>query len=49
VNSYRYLFWGYNVIWALLALYVAFLVLRLRRVGERLDRLERSLPAGDDD
>jgi len=49
ISNYVYLFWGYNVIWALIALYVVFLAVRLGRVGRRLDRLENSLRATDDD
>jgi len=49
MNNYVYLFWGYNVIWALIALYVVFLAVRLSRVGRRLDRLESSLRDSDDD
>jgi CcmD family protein len=49
MNNYVYLFWGYNVFWALIALYVVFLATRLGRVGQRLDRLESSLSADDDD
>jgi CcmD family protein len=47
VNSYTYLFWGYNVVWGMLALYIIFLTVRLRRVGRRLERLERSLKPHD--
>lgn len=49
MSNYVYLFWGYNVIWALIALYVLFLAARLGRVGRRLDRLESSLRSSDDD
>ena len=48
-SSTLYLFWGYNVVWALIAAYVVFLVLRLRRVRERLDRIESSLRKADRD
>lgn len=43
MSNYVYLFWGYNVIWAIIAGYVIFLALRLRSVGQRLDRIERSV------
>jgi CcmD family protein len=49
MNNYVYLFWGYNVIWALIGLYVLFLAVRLNRVGRRLDRLEGGLRSSDDD
>ncbi len=47
MNSTHFLFWAYNVVWAMIAGYVVFLVVRLGRVGRRLDRLERG--ARDDD
>ena len=47
MNSYNFLFWAYNVVWAAIAAYVLFLGIRLQRVGRRLDRLERT--ARDDD
>lgn len=43
MKSYDFLFWGYNTIWIGIAAYVAFMVVRLKRVGERLDRLEARL------
>jgi CcmD family protein len=49
MKNYVYLFWGYNVFWALIALYVVFLATRLTRVRRRLDRLESTLSASDDD
>jgi CcmD family protein len=44
-KGYDFLFWAYNVIWIAIAAYVTFLVLRLGRVRDRLDRLERRLQA----
>ena len=42
MNSYSFLFWAYNVVWGAIAAYVLFLSIRLRRVGRRLERLERA-------
>lgn len=42
-KSYDFLFWAYNVVWLAIVGYVVFIALRLRRVGLRLDRLERKL------
>jgi len=43
VKSYWFLFWAYNVVWLAIAGYIAYLLLRLRRVGQRLERLERKI------
>lgn len=48
MKSYSFLFWGYNVIWAGLALFLLVLLARLRRVARRLDTLERSLATSGD-
>ncbi len=40
MKTYWFLFWAYNVIWAGLAAFCLLLILRLRRVGRRLDGLE---------
>ncbi len=40
-RSCEFVFWAYNVVWIALAAYVAFLALGLRKVGRRLDGLER--------
>lgn len=40
-RSCEFLFWAYNVVWIALAAYVAFLALGLRKVGRRLEGLER--------
>lgn len=40
MKNYGFLFWAYTVIWLGLAAYLVFLGVRLRRVTERLDRLE---------
>ena len=42
-----YLFWAYAVVWSMIAAYVVFLAVKLRRVGQRLDRLERGVPLGE--
>jgi len=43
VKSYAFLFWAYNVIWLVLAGYLLFLILRVRKLDDRLGRLEREL------
>lgn len=43
MKNYEFLFWAYNVVWIGLIAYVVSLVLRLRKVSERLDRLEKKL------
>jgi len=48
-DNYVYLFWGYNVIWALISLYVVFIAIRLGKVAQRLNRLESSIRASDED
>ncbi len=40
-RGYDFLFWAYNVVWLAIVAYVAFLALRLRKVGRRLDELEK--------
>jgi hypothetical protein len=45
LKSYEFLFWAYNVIWAGMAAYLILLLLRLGRVGRRLDLLEREIQA----
>lgn len=50
MRSYAFLFWAYTAIWLMLAAYLAWLGVRLGRVGRRLDGLERRLErerAGD--
>jgi len=42
-----YLFWAYAVVWSMIAAYVVFLAVKLRRVGQRLDRLEREVSRGE--
>ena len=43
MKSYAFLFWAYNVIWLVLAGYLLSMMLRVRRLSDRLGRLEREL------
>ena len=43
MKSYAFLFWAYNVIWILLALYVAFVMARIGKVSKRIEAMERAL------
>jgi CcmD family protein len=43
VKSYEFLFWAYNVVWLGIAGFLLFLTVRLRRVNDRLERLEREI------
>lgn len=45
MKSYSFLFWAYNVVWIGIAAYVTILLVRLGRVGARLERLERRFGA----
>lgn len=47
MKNYEFLFWAYNVVWIGLVAYVVSLVVRVRRVADRLDRLERRLDGKD--
>lgn len=46
MKSYEFLFWAYNVIWLGIAGYLLLLVLRMRRMDQRLNRVERELGRG---
>ena len=46
MKSYAFLFWGYNVVWIGIVVYLALLIVRLERVARRLDRIERKVFAG---
>ena len=48
MKNYEFLFWAYNVIWIGLAAYIVSLVLRLKKVSGRLDRLERKIDDRND-
>ena len=41
MRGYSFLLWAYNIVWLGIAAYLVFLFVRLRRVGDRLERLER--------
>ncbi|MEW5807650.1 MAG: hypothetical protein AB1756_09940 [Acidobacteriota bacterium] len=41
--SYTFLFWGYNIIWILMAAYLTFILVRLDRVEKDLNRMEEKL------
>ena len=43
MKSYSFLFWAYNVIWIVIAGYLLTMVFRMRRLDERLGRLEREI------
>ena len=43
MQSYAFLFWAYIVIWAGIAGFLLFVLLRLLRTERRLDRVEREL------
>lgn len=48
MKGYAFLFWAYTIVWLGIVGYLAFLGARLRNVGARIDRLERSLEAPHD-
>ena len=43
MKSYAFLFWAYNVIWIGLAVYLFYLLARLRRIDRRLGSVESAL------
>jgi CcmD family protein len=45
MKSYEFLFWGYLVVWAGLAIYLITLMRRMSSLAKRLDALESSRPA----
>lgn len=45
-QHFPYLFWAYNIIWVLMAGYLVFLGVRLRRIQREIDRLRDSSPGG---
>ena len=42
IKEFRYIFWAYNLIWALLAAYLMFLLVRMNRLGREVRRLAES-------
>ena len=46
MRSYVFLFWAYNVIWLVLAGFLFFMLLRVRRAERKLERVERELQRG---
>ena len=42
MRNFDFLFWAYNVIWLGIGGYIFFLVLRLKKVNDRLQRLEKN-------
>ena len=42
-QHFPFLFWAYNIIWALIAGYLLMLGLRQRRIKREIDRLKESL------
>jgi CcmD family protein len=47
MKNFEFLFWAYNVIWTGIALFIVLLLLRLRRVNQRVERLERAVAERD--
>ncbi len=45
-ESYQFLFWGYTIFWLGLAGFMLFLFLRMKRVEERLEGIEREVERG---
>ena len=43
MKGYSYLLWAYNIVWIALAAYIGMLFVRLRKVSDRLERLERKV------
>ena len=46
MKSYDFLFWGYLVVWAGLAIYFVSLMRKVKDVARRLDSLEARMKAG---
>ena len=49
MKSYAFLFWAYNAIWLGIVGYVVFIVLRLRKLDRKIDRISASLDTSDRD
>jgi CcmD family protein len=43
VKGYNFLFWAYTIVWLGIAGYGVFLAMRIRRVDQRLDRIEAGM------
>jgi CcmD family protein len=43
MKNYEFLFWAYNIIWLGLAGFLAYILLRMRKTAQRLERIEREL------
>ena len=41
MQSYAFLFWAYNIVWAVIAGYLLLTFLKVRKLDRRLDLLER--------
>lgn len=48
MRSYAFLFWAYNVVWLLLAGYLLYLFVKLRRLERRLQGMEREASRGQE-
>lgn len=47
MKSYAFLFWGYLVVWAGLAVYLVVLLRKIAGVARRLEALEGKAASGD--
>lgn len=43
IKNFDFLFWAYNIIWLGIAGFLLLMVLRMRGLDRRLDRVEREL------
>ena len=43
MKSYSFLFWAYNVIWLVIAGYMMLMMTRMKRIDQRLGRIEKEL------
>ena len=46
-EKFWYLFWAYNIIWALITIYLLSLGVRQRRIRRLIDRLREKLGSAD--
>ena len=42
IREFRYIFWAYNLIWAVLAGFLGFLLFRMNRLAREIRRLSES-------